>query len=176
MVERFLKQTTFTSTEDYNRNLEFLIPDNFNFAYDVMDAWAVEAPEKTALIWASDEGGERIFSFADLKRESDCAASYFQELGIGRGDMVMLILKRKYEWWIAMLALCKLGAVAIPATHMLTAHDIVYRNNSASVKAIVCVGEEYVDVFYQWNEWRTQDGGTRFSLSPWTYSHGRVLA
>ena len=97
MVERFLKQTTFTSTEDYNRNLEFLIPDNFNFAYDVMDAWAVEAPEKTALIWASDEGGERIFSFADLKRESDCAASYFQELGIGRGDMVMLILKRKYD-------------------------------------------------------------------------------
>lgn len=144
MVERFLKQTTFTSTEDYNRNLEFLIPDKFNFAYDVMDVWAAEAPEKTALIWASDEGGERIFSFADLKRESDCAASYFQELGIGRGDMVMLILKRKYEWWIAMLALCKLGAVAIPATHMLTAHDIVYRNNSASVKAIVCVGEEYV--------------------------------
>ena len=144
MVERFLKQTTFVSTEDYNKNLQFIIPDNFNFAYDVMDAWAAEAPEKTALIWVSDEGGERIFSFAELKEESDRAASYFQELGIGRGDMVMLILKRKYEWWIAMLALCKIGAVAIPATHMLTTHDIVYRNNSASVKAIVCVGEDYV--------------------------------
>jgi len=144
MVERFLKQTSFTSTEDYNKNLEFIIPDNFNFAYDVMDAWAAEAPEKTALIWTSDEGGEHIFTFAELKRESDRAASYFQELGIGRGDMVMLILKRKYEWWIAMLALCKIGAVAIPATHMLTTHDIVYRNNSASVKAIVCVGEDYV--------------------------------
>ena len=144
MVERFLKQTSFTSTEDYNKNLQFIIPDNFNFAYDVMDAWAAEAPEKTALIWTSDEGGEHIFTFAELKRESDRAASYFQELGIGRGDMVMLILKRKYEWWIAMLALCKIGAVAIPATHMLTTHDIVYRNNSASVKAIVCVGEDYV--------------------------------
>ena len=144
MVERFLKQTTFSSTEDYNKNLQFIIPDNFNFAYDVMDAWAAESPEKTALIWVSEEGGERFFTFSDLKRESDRAASYFQALGIGRGDMVMLILKRKYEWWIAMLALCKIGAVAIPATHMLTTHDIVYRNNSASVKAIVCVGEDYV--------------------------------
>ena len=70
MVERFLKQTTFVSTEDYNKNLQFIIPDNFNFAYDVMDAWATEAPEKTALIWTSDEGGERIFSFAELKAES----------------------------------------------------------------------------------------------------------
>ena len=66
MVERFLKQTSFTSTEDYNKNLQFIIPDNFNFAYDVMDAWAAEAPEKTALIWTSDEGGYHFFSFAEL--------------------------------------------------------------------------------------------------------------
>ena len=144
MIERFLKQTTFTSQEDYARNLEFIIPEHFNFAYDVMDQWAEEKPEKLALLWTNDEGDCKRFSFRDLKVLSDRAASYFMQLGIGRGDMVMLILKRRYEFWISMLALHKIGAVAIPATHMLTTHDIVYRNNRASVKAIVCAGEEYI--------------------------------
>jgi len=144
MIERFLTQTSFTSTEDYNKNLHFKIPENFNFAYDVMDAWATEAPEKTAIIWTNDEGEERITSFCMLKEETDQVASYLQMLGIGQGDKVMLILKRRYEWWLAMLALHKLGAIVIPATHMLTRHDIIYRNNRASVKAIICVGEEYV--------------------------------
>ena len=144
MIERFLKQTTFTSQEDYARNLEFIIPEHFNFAYDVMDQWAEEKPEKLALLWTNDEGDCKRFSFRDLKELSDRAASYFMQLGIGRGDMVMLILKRRYEFWISMLALHKIGAVAIPATHMLTTHDIVYRNNRASVKAIVCAGEEYI--------------------------------
>ena len=144
MIERFLRQTHFESVEDYNKNLEFIIPENFNFAYDVMDVWAEETPDKVALIWTNDQGAEVIATFADLKRESDQAAAYLGQLGIGHGDMVMLILKRRYEWWITMLALHKLGAVVIPATHMLTKHDIVYRNQRASVKAIVCVGEEYV--------------------------------
>ncbi len=144
MIERFLTQTSFTSTEDYNKNLHFKIPENFNFAYDVMDAWATEAPEKTAIIWTNDEGEERVTSFSMLKEETDQVASYLQMLGIGQGDKVMLILKRRYEWWLAMLALHKLGAIVIPATHMLTRHDIIYRNNRASVKAIICVGEEYV--------------------------------
>jgi len=144
MIERFLKQTQFSSEDDYNKHLEFTIPEHFNFAYDVMDVWAEEQPDKTALIWTNDKGEERISTFADLKRESDQAASYLASLGIGRGDMVMLILKRRYEWWTTMLALHKLGAVVIPATHMLTTGDIVYRNNRASVKAIVCVGEDYV--------------------------------
>lgn len=144
MIERFLTQTHFTSEEDYRKNLHFNIPENFNFAYDVMDVWAEEQPDKVALIWTNDEGEEKIFTFADIKRESDQAAAYFASLGIGHGDMVMIILKRRYEWWLTMLALHKLGAIAIPATHMLTKHDIVYRNNRASVRAIVCVGEEYV--------------------------------
>ena len=144
MIERFLKQTTFTSQEDYARNLEFIIPEHFNFAYDVMDKWAEEKPDKLALLWTNDEGDCRRFSFADLKELSDRAAAYFLSLGISRGDMVMLILKRRYEFWISMLALHKIGAVAIPATHMLTTHDIVYRNNRASVKAIICAGEEYI--------------------------------
>jgi acetyl-CoA synthetase len=144
MIERFLKQTKFTSVEDFAKNLHFIIPENFNFAYDVMDAWAEEQPDKTALIWVDDWGHERTFTYAQLKEDTDQAASYFTQLGIGHDDKVMLILKRRYEWWIAILALHKIGAVAIPATHMLTAHDIVYRNNRASIKAIICVGDEYV--------------------------------
>ncbi len=144
ILSRFLKQTTFVSEEDYAKNLEFIVPKNFNFAYDVVDAWAEVAPNKIALLWTNDEGAERKLSFDDLKRMSDQAASYLGSLGIERGDMVMLIEKRRLEWWITMLALHKLGAVPIPATHMLTSHDIVYRNNAASVKAIICVGEPYV--------------------------------
>ena len=144
MIEKFLKQTTFISQEDYEKNLEFIIPEHFNFAYDVMDEWAKEKPEKLALLWTNDEGECIRFSFKDIKEQSDRAAAYFHQLGIGKGDMVMLILKRRYEFWISMLALHKIGAVAIPATHMLTTHDIVYRNNRASVKAIICAGEEYI--------------------------------
>ena len=144
MIERFLVQTTFTSEEDFREHLEFKVKENFNFAYDVMDAWAEEAPDKLALLWTSERGEEKRLTFAELKKETDQTASYFQSLGIGRGDMVMLILKRHYQWWLSMMALCKIGAVAIPATHMLTKHDIVYRNNRASVKAIICVNDEYV--------------------------------
>ena len=144
MVERVLKQTQFTSVEDYNEHLEFIIPEHFNFAYDVMDAWAEEAPDKLALLWTNDEGVEIRTTFGELKQQSDQVAAYLQSLGIGKGDPVMLILKRRYEWWIAMLALHKLAAVVIPATHMLTKHDIVYRNTRASVKAIVCVDDPYV--------------------------------
>ena len=144
MIERFLTQTSFTSVEDYKENLHFIVPDNFNFAYDVMDVWAAEKPDKLALLRTDDEDNCLRFTFKDLKEQSDRAASYLQSLGIGRGDVVMLILKRRYEFWLSMLALHKLGAVAVPATHMLTTHDIVYRNNSAGTKAIICVGEDYV--------------------------------
>ncbi len=144
MVERFLKQTSFTSVEDYNKNLEFIIPENFNFAYDVMDAWAEEKPDGLALLWTNDQGKEIRATFKELKEQSDQAASYLQSLGIGKNDPVMLILKRRYEWWIVMLALCKIGAIVIPATHMLTKKDIIYRNTRASVKAIVCVDDDYV--------------------------------
>ena len=144
MVERFLKQTSFISVEDYNKNLEFIIPEHFNFAYDVMDVWAEENPDALALLWTNDEGKERRTTFRQLKEESDQAASYLQSIGIGKGDPVMLILKRRYDWWVTMLALHKLAAVVIPATHMLTKHDIVYRNTRASVKAIICVDDDYV--------------------------------
>lgn len=144
MIERFLTQTQFTSVDDFKKNLHITVPENFNFAYDVMDAWAEEKPDKTALLWTDDEDRCVRFTFKDLKEQSDRAASYLQTLGIGRGDAVMLILKRRYEFWLAILALHKIGAVAVPATHMLTTHDIVYRNNRADIKAIICVGEDYV--------------------------------
>ena len=144
MIERFLKQTKFTSVEDYNKNLEFIIPEGFNFAYDVMDAWAAEAPEKLAILWTNDQGDEIRTTYGELKEQTDQAASYLMSLGIGKNDPVMLILKRRYEWWVVMLALHKIGAIVIPATHMLTKHDIVYRNTRASVKGIICVDDKYV--------------------------------
>lgn len=144
MVERFLTQTSFTSEEDFKANLHFKVPENFNFAYDVMDVWAEERPDKLALLWTNEHGAELRFTFQDLKEQTDQTAAYFQSLGIGHGDKVMLILKRHYQWWLAMLGLHKLGAVAIPATHMLTTHDIIYRNQRASVKAIVCADDTYI--------------------------------
>ena len=139
-----MKQTSFKSVDDYNKHLEFIIPENFNFAYDVMDAWAAEVPDKLAILWTNDQGEEIRATYGQLKEQTDQAASYLQTLGIGKNDPVMLILKRHYEWWVIMLALCKIGAIVIPATHMLTKHDIVYRNTRASVKAIVCAKDDYI--------------------------------
>ena len=144
MVERFLTQTSFASQEDFRRNLHIRVPENFNFAYDVVDAYAAEQPDKKALLWTNDQGEEIQFTFADLKRESDRTASWFRSLGIGKGDAVMLILKRRYEFWFSILALHKLGAVVIPATHLLTKKDIVYRCNMARIKAIVAAGETVI--------------------------------
>ena len=144
MVERFLQQTTFRSQEDYRKNLHIRVPENFNFAYDVVDAYAEEQPDRKALLWTNDQGAEIQFTFADMKRETDRTASYFQSLGIGKGDVVMLILKRRYEFWFSILALHKLGAVVIPATHLLTKKDVVYRCNTAGIKAIVAAGEQVI--------------------------------
>jgi acetyl-CoA synthetase len=125
------------------------VPADFNFGYDVVDEMARLEPNKTAMIWCDEKGAERIFTFADLKKYSDQTANFFKSLGIGKGDMVMLILKRHYEFWFSIVALHKLGAVAIPATHLLTTKDLIYRFNAAGVKAIVCtaMGEvaDFVD-------------------------------
>ena len=144
MLERFVKQTKFTSQEDFIKNLEIKVPDNFNFGYDVVDAWAAEQPEKKAILWTNDQGASHQYSFAELKEKTDATASFFQSLGIGHGDAVMLILKRRIEFWFSIIALHKLGAVVIPATHLLTKKDIVYRCNAADIKMIVCAGEEVI--------------------------------
>ena len=144
MLERFVKQTHFTSQEDFIKNFKIELPENFNFGYDVVDAWAAEEPDKEAILWTNDKGACIHFSYADLKKYTDQTASYFQSLGIGHGDKVMLILKRRYEFWYSIIALHKLGAVVIPATHLLTKKDIVYRCNAASIKMIVMAGEEVI--------------------------------
>lgn len=144
MLERYLEKTEFESLEDFQRNFKIKVPEHFNFAYDVVDRWAEEQPDKPALLWTNEAGEERQFTFREMKEYSDRTASFFQSLGIGRGNMVMLILKRRYQFWFSILALHKLGAVAIPATHLLMPKDIVYRCNAAKIKAIVAVGDEVV--------------------------------
>ena len=144
MIEKYLKQTQFKDFEDYKANFEVIVPEHFNFAYDVVDEWATTHPDKRALLWTNNEGACHTFTFRELKILSDQAASYFQSLGIKRGDMIMAILKRRYEFWIAIIALHKLGAVIIPATHLLTKKDLVYRNNAADIKGIIAVGDTLI--------------------------------
>lgn len=144
MLERFLDKVDFESYDDFMQNFHIKDLPGFNFAYDVVDEWARIEPDRKALLWTNEAGDVKQFTFADIKRESDKTAAYFQQLGIGRGDMVMLIMKRRYQFWFAITALHKLGAVAIPATHLLTDEDIIYRCQSASIRAIVAVGDDVV--------------------------------
>lgn len=149
MLEKFLPRINFDSYEDFKANYKVNLPENFNFAYDVVDAWACEAPDKTAMIWCNDAGDEKTFSFLDFKRLSDKAANVFKKCGMGKGDVVMLILKRRWHYWVLTLALEKLGAISIPATAQLTKKDIVYRNNAASVKMIVTVTDPEIETFVE---------------------------
>jgi acetyl-CoA synthetase len=144
MLEKYLKKIDFTSQEDFEKNYEVIVPDHFNFAYDIVDEWAKQSPGKKALCWTNDKGEHRDFSFSEIKKYSDRAASYFLSAGIGKGDKVMLILKRRYEFWFAIIALHKIGAIAIPATHLLTKKDIIYRSQAADIHMILTVGEEEV--------------------------------
>jgi acetyl-CoA synthetase len=141
MLDRFLPRTEFSSYEDFYKGFEIKIPESFNFAFDVVDEWARTDPSKVALIWCNDEGEEESFTYARLKELSDRAANFFKSMGIRKGDPVMLILRRRHEFWTAILGLHKLGAVAVPATHLLTAKDIAYRNNAADIRMIVAVAD-----------------------------------
>lgn len=141
MLNKFVK-TEYNSYEDFINTFKINVPANFNFAYDVVDEWAVINPEKKALVWCDDKGENTEFTFKELMEKSNQAANFFVSLGIKKGDPVMLILKRRYEFWFAILALHKIGAIAIPATHLLKKKDIIYRNNAASVKMIVAVKDD----------------------------------
>jgi acetyl-CoA synthetase len=144
LYKKYLVKPEFDSLDDFLKNFEIKVPENFNFAYDIVDEYARIEPTKIALVWTNDQGEHFDFTYAELKEKTDATASYFQTLGIGHGDKVMLILKRRYEFWFACLALHKIGAIAIPATHLLTDKDIIYRCNAATIKAFVTVGEEVV--------------------------------
>ena len=135
----------FVSTvEDENgslQSIEFKNTDTFNFGFDIVDGIAEKYPDKLAMLHLDVNRKERRFSFLDMKRYSNQTANYFASLGIKRGDKVMLVLKRHYQFWFAMVALHKLGAVAIPATNQLKEHDFEYRYNAAGVSAIVCTAD-----------------------------------
>jgi acetyl-CoA synthetase len=119
-------------------------PENFNFGYDVVDVMAQETPDKRAIVWCNVENEEHIFTFSDVSKYSNKMANVFTNAGIKRGDRVMLVLKRHYEYWFAAVALHKIGAVMIPATHMLTVSDYVYRIKASKVKAIICTTQDDV--------------------------------
>ncbi|HII01631.1 TPA: AMP-binding protein [Methanosarcinaceae archaeon] len=144
LLSRFVPKTDFESYEDFHENFRIIVPENFNFAYDVVDEYAKDSPEKRAMVWCNDEGEEKIFTFKDLKYYSDKAANFFAKHGVGKGDYVMLTLKSRYEFWFCILGLHKLGAIAVPATHMLKTQDIVYRIEKAGLKMIVCISEDGV--------------------------------
>jgi len=144
MLEKYISKINFDSYEDFVENFKINIPENFNFAYDVVDEIAAKNPDKIAMVWCDENGDEATFTFAQMKEYSNKAANFFKRAGIKKGDPVMLILKRRYEFWFAILALHKIGAIAIPATHLLTAKDIIYRNNAADIKMIVSVAEDEV--------------------------------
>jgi len=141
MLEKYLTRMEFSSYEDFIDNFEIIIPDDFNFGFDIVDEWARREPDKLALMWCDDHGGERRFTFNDLSRLSNRAANYFKSLGVKKGDVVMCVLRQRFEYWITTIALCKLGAVIIPATMQLTSKDIIYRANAAKIKAIVCFSD-----------------------------------
>lgn len=145
MLEKYIN-LEYQSYEDFYQNWQIKVPDNFNFAYDVVDEWAAQAPDKVALVWCDDKGNKAQFTFKDIKLYSDKAANFFKSVGIKKGDPVMLILKRRYEFWFCIIALHKIGAICIPATHLLKKKDLIYRNEAASVKMVVAVaGEEVID-------------------------------
>ena len=144
LLKKFLPRIEFDSYEDFKANYTVNVPENFNFGFDVVDAWAEEEPEKKALVWCDEEDNEKIFTFTDIKRLSNKAANFFKSLGVKKGSVVMLILRRRWEYWVCATALHKLGAILIPGTLQLTKKDIVYRGNAAQVCAVVCVNDPFV--------------------------------
>ena len=144
LLHKFLDRVDFDSYEDFKQNYKLNIPENFNFGYDVVDAWAEYDKNKVALVWCDDHDNEKIFTFDDIKRLSGKAANFFKSLGINKGDKVLFLMRQRYEYWFLATALHKIGAILIPASLQLTAKDIKYRVNAAGVKAIVCVNEPYI--------------------------------
>ena len=142
-AQRYL-DTDCGSYEEMQQRLKLRIPENFNFAFDIVDEYARLCPEKRALVWCNDKGEEKQFSFGEISLLSKKLADSLYKMGIRKGDFVMLIMKRRAEYWITYPALHRLGAVAIPATHMLTKKDVVYRNNAAGVKMIIAAQDENI--------------------------------
>jgi len=144
ILKKYCPRIDFESYEDFYENFSIDVPEDFNFAYDVVDEWAEVEPEKTALVWCDDSGAEKVLSFTQISQLSKRLANGLRAIGIGKGDVVLLMLRQRWEYWVSAVALCRLGAILIPAVSQLTAKDIIYRVNSADVKALIALEDAYV--------------------------------
>lgn len=149
LINEFVNRVEFDSYEDFRDNFRINVPENFNFAYDVVDRYAEIEPDKVALVWCNDHGEEKRITFGELRDLSSRAANFFTREGIQKGDTVMLTLKARYDFWYALLGLHRIGAIAIPATHMLKEKDIVYRIREADIKMVVCIAEDGVPEVFE---------------------------
>lgn len=139
LLDKYLPRIEFDSYEDFKQNYRVNVPETFNFGFDIVDEWAKQEPEKKALVWCDDDGNERTFTFTEISRLSNQTANYFQHLGIRKGTVVMLILRRRWEYWVCAVALHKIGAILIPGSLQLSKKDLVYRGNSAGIHTMICV-------------------------------------
>ena len=144
IIKRFCPRYDFDSYEDMKQNFKINVPDDFNFGFDVVDAWADIEPEKLALVWTNDAGDMARYTFKDIKDNSNRAVNFLLEKGIKKGDIVMLVLKQRPEVWFIITALHKIGAIVIPASFQLMKKDYVYRINAAGVKMLITVGDDDV--------------------------------
>ncbi|MBQ5314718.1 MAG: AMP-binding protein [Oscillospiraceae bacterium] len=144
LLDRYLPRIEFDSYEDFKKNYTVKTPEDFNFAYDIVDEWAKEDKEKKALVWCDDNGGEVTLTFEEIRKLSNKAANYFKSIGLKKGSVALLILRQRWEYWVIVTALMKLGVIFIPATLQLTKKDIAYRANAAGVEMIICIDNDYV--------------------------------
>ncbi len=144
LLSRYLPRVEFDSYEDFKSNYKVNVPDNFNFGYDVVDAWAEAEPEKKALVWCDDHGNEKTLTFTEISRLSNKVANFLRSKGVKKGSVVMLILRRRWEYWVCATAIHKLGAILIPGSLQLTKKDLVYRADAANIETVICVNDSFV--------------------------------
>lgn len=144
LLDKYLPRIEFDSYEDFKQNYKVNVPDDFNFGFDIVDAWAEKEPEKKALVWCNDHDEEKTFTFTDIKKLSNKTANFFKSIGIKKGSVVLLILRRRWEYWVCATALHKIGAILIPGSLQLTKKDIAYRANAAGICTVVCVDDDFV--------------------------------
>ncbi|MCL2806593.1 MAG: AMP-binding protein [Coriobacteriia bacterium] len=144
LLKKYCPRIDFDSYEDFYENFQIHVPSDFNFAYDVVDEWARVEPKKIALIWCDDKGNEKTLTFLEISELSKRFANVLCAQGIEKGDIVLMMLRQRWEYWVSAVALHRMGAILIPAVSQLTSKDIIYRVNSADIKALIALDDEYV--------------------------------